>query len=501
MVAELELSPCLVSPIAASPLVDHRRAPLLEALWREREQGVVPFTTPGHKLGAGADPALRALLGEHVFAADVWLGTAAHDRALRAAEDLGANAWGAGRTFYLGNGSSSGNHAFLLATLGPGDEVVVGRDVHTSLLTALVLTGARPVYVAPRLHPTLGVGLGVAPEDVAAALDAHPAAKLVALVSPTYWGVATDVAGVVNVAHARGVPVYVDEAWGAHFTFHPDLPPSAMACGADGSVASVHKLLTALSPGAILNAQGSRVDFGRLASAVRMTQTTSPSVPLLASIDACRRQMALDGEALLDRAIALAAGARRRIAVIPGLSVLDAERLGVPAARHDPTRLVIDVQGLGTTGVEVERILRGRFGVAPEMSDLLGIVCLVTVGDAPEGVDRLVAALAALAQESRPASRPVEGTLRSSAAAVAAGPQALSPREAHFATTKTVPLAEAAGEVAAELVVPYPPGIPALTPGEVVSPEKVAYLRLVADAGIHVCGPADPALGTVRVVA
>ena len=491
--------------LAGAPAADHARAPLVEALWREREQGIVPFTTPGHTLGAGVDGALRSLLGDHIFAADVWLGTATHDRHLRAAEALGAAAWGADRSFYLGNGSSAGNHAFLLATLGPGDEVVVGRDLHTSMLTALVLTGARPVYVTPRLHPELGVGLGIAPDDVAAALDAHPAARLVAFVSPTYWGVASDLAAIVAEAHARGVPVYVDEAWGAHFAFHPGLPAAAMTSGADAAVASVHKLLAGLTPGAVLNARGARVDLDRLTSTVHMTQTTSPFVPLLASIDACRRQMALDGEALLDRAITLAREARRRIADIPGLSVVDAERLGLPPERHDPTRLVIDVQALGRTGIEVERILRGRYGIAPEMSDLVGIVCLVSVGDTPESIGRLVAALAALAREPRPGAPPPGApprmALRSSAAAVACGPQALSPREAHFAPLRPVALAEATGRVAAELVVPYPPGIPALTPGEVITAEKVDYLSLVARAGMHVCGAADPSLATVRTVA
>jgi arginine/lysine/ornithine decarboxylase len=481
--------------------VDHARAPLVEALWRERELGTVPFTTPGHKGGAGVDPALRALLGEHLFATDVWLGTAAHDRHLRAAEMLAAAAWGAERTFFLGNGSSSGNHAFLLATAGPGDEVIVGRDLHTSFLTALVLTGARPVYVTPRLHPELGVGLGIDPADVAAALEAHPAARLVALVSPTYWGVASDVAGVVEVAHTRGVPVYVDEAWGAHFVFHPSLPPAAMACGADGAVASVHKLLAGLSPAAILNARGGRVDLDRLATAVRMTQTTSPFVPLLASIDACRRQMARDGAVLLERAIALADAARRRIASVPGLRVLDAAALGLPPSRHDATRLVIDVQGLGRTGIEVERLLRGRYGVAPEMSDLVGIVCLVSVGDTAQSIDRLVSALQTLARERRPVASRTEGLLRSSIAAGSPGPQAMSPREAHFARTTAVTLTGAAGKVAAELVVPYPPGIPALTPGEVITAEKVAYLRQVARAGMHVCGAADPSLATIRAVA
>ncbi len=491
----------LISPPSALTGVDHRQAPLLEALERERERSAAAFTTPGHKQGAGIDEALRGLLGREIFASDLWLGTAAHDRALRGAQELAADAWGADRSFFLGNGSSSGNHAFLLATLCPGDEVLVSRDLHTSLLTALILCGARPIYFTPRLHPTLGVGLGIAPEDVAAALDAHPSARLVALVSPTYWGVAADLAGVVEVAHARGVPVYVDEAWGAHFPFHPALPPSAMACGADGAVTSVHKLLAGLTPGAILNVQGLRVDAGRVNAAVRMTQTTSPFVPLFASIDACRRQMALNGTSLLHETIALAAEARARIARIPRLSLVDGERLGLPPCRYDATRLVIDVQGLGSTGIEVERVLRERFGVAPEMSDLVGIVCLISVGDTAESIDRLVNALAALERTPLRETDRFDNLLRSSAAAVATGPQAMSPREAHFAPAHAVPLATATGRVAVELVVPYPPGIPALVPGEVITAEKVSHLRMMAQAGMHICGPADPELATIRVVA
>jgi arginine/lysine/ornithine decarboxylase len=210
--------------------------------------------------------------------------------------------------------------------------------------------------------------------------------------------------------------------------------------------------------------------------------------------------MALRGETLLDRTIALAAAARHRIEQIPKLRVLDTARLGLPADRHDATRLVIDVQGLGLTGIEVERELRRRFGVAPEMSDLVGIVCLVTVGDTPRSIDRLVTALARIAREPRRASRPIDGLLRSSAGAVAAGPQRLTPREAYFAPARSSPLAAAIGKVAAELIVPYPPGIPVLTPGEVITGEKVDYLRLAAAAGIHICGAADRELGSVRVV-
>ncbi|HEU0115745.1 MAG TPA: aminotransferase class I/II-fold pyridoxal phosphate-dependent enzyme, partial [Thermomicrobiales bacterium] len=290
---------------------DQRRAPLLEGIRRYHDLDIVPFSTPGHKLGAGLDPELRDRFGETLFRNDIPLGGGVDDthfrgETLRAAERLAAAAWGADRTFFLVNGSSAGNHAYLLAAIRPGDTVIVGRDMHKSLLVALILTGAKPVYVAPRLHPELNVGLGVAPDDIAAALDAHPEARLVALVSPSYCGVASDLAGIAAVAHARGVPVYVDEAWGPHFHFHPALPPSAMASGIDGAVTSAHKMLGSLTQTALLNTQGPRVEADKVKTAVGMAVTTSPSVPLLASIDGARRQMALRGETLLGRAIALA---------------------------------------------------------------------------------------------------------------------------------------------------------------------------------------------------
>ncbi len=478
----------------------HRRAPLVEALRHYQAAGTVAFSTPGHKGGAAANGDLRDILGAAIFASDIWLNTADHDAIQREAEDLAADAWDAERTFFLTNGSSAGNHAALLAMVGPGDEVIVARDLHTSLLTALIHTGARPIYVAPRLHPSLDISLGVSADDVAAVLAAYPAARLVVLTSPSYWGVASDVAGIATVAHARGVPLYVDEAWGPHLPFHPDLPRSAMASGADVAVTSAHKLLSSLSQGAVLNARGLRLDLGRLAATVRMGQTTSPLVPILASLDACRRQMVLEGEWMLERALELAAYARLRLEAIPGVAVRDAERLGLPSDRFGATRLVIDVQGLGTTGFAVERALRDRFGVAVEMSDLIGLVCLVTIGDSRARVDRLVTALASFAAEQEVPRVISMVTPRSAGAVTAPGEQVFSPREAFFARTRAVPLAAAAGEVAAELVVPYPPGIPVLVPGERISPAKIGYLAEVARRGASVRGPADPRLVTVRVV-
>lgn len=468
-----------------APVLDQRQAPIIEAIEAYQRAGMVSFTTPGHKHGAAFDHAFTSLLGPDLGAADVWLNTADLGIALATAEELAAETWGAERSFFLSNGSSAGNHAFLLATLGPGDEVIVGRDLHHSLLTALIVTGAKPVYVAPRLHPELGVGVGLDPAEVAASLASHPAAKLVAITSPTYWGVASEVPATAAVAHALGAALYVDEAWGPHFGFHPALPASALAAGADGAVTSPHKLLSGLSQAAVLHVQGERVDAARVATAVAMMRTTSPLLPILASLDACRRQLALDGEAMLDRAVSLAENARRRLRAIPGVDVIDAARLDLPDRRVDPTRLVIDVGGLGLTGFAAERILRERFAIAPEMSDLLGLICLVTPGDTPASIDRLVAAISALTAPPRPRLVPKFWSLRSAAAAIAPATRALPPRDAYFAPTRAVSLGEAIGEVAAEPVIPYPPGIPVLTPGELISVDKVDYLRAVVAEGLH----------------
>nr|MBA3414339.1 lysine decarboxylase [Chloroflexia bacterium] len=243
------------------------------------------------------------------------------------------------------------------------------------------------------------------------------------------------------------------------------------------------------------------VDVGRAAAAVAATRTTSPLLPVLASLDACRRQMALAGDGLLAAAIALAEGARRRLRAIPGIEVLDAAAVGLAASRVDPTRLVVDVRRLGLTGTAAERLLR-RSGVAPEMGDLVGVVCLVTIGDTPSSIDRLVAAFAALAAEARPAGPPADlACLRSAGEAIAPGHQAMTPRDAFFAPFRAVALGSAVGAVAAEMVVPYPPGIPVLLPGEVVTAAKLDYLTNCRGEGMHVRGPADSALRTLRVVA
>jgi arginine/lysine/ornithine decarboxylase len=480
-------------------LADHKRAPLLEALQAAREAGMVPFTAPGHKGGVGADAELLQLLGADLFRSDIWLNTRDFEETLREAEQLAAHTWGAERAYFLVNGSSSGNHAYLLATVAPGDEVIVARDIHKSLLVGLILSGARPVYVNPRFDRGCNVSLGIDPTDLGTTLAAHPEAKLVALVSPNYHGLSSDIRALAQVAHEHGAPLYVDQAWGPHFGAHPELPESAIDAGADGAVVSVHKLMGSLSQGAILFTNSPRVNPSALGAVVAMTQTTSPLLPLLASIDAARRQIALHGEQLLNCALYLAHDARRRLNNLPGISVLTPETGDWPV--YDPTRLVIEVRGLGLTGFQAEQLLRERFAIAPEMSDFLSVICLVTAGDTPDTINRLVAALATLAGEyGRPLAVPHRWT-RSLGSIIADGEQTLTPREAFYSARRNVPLAQAAGEIAAEMIVPYPPGVPLLLPGETISAAKIDYLTEGMRHGVCIRGAADPGLLTIQVVA
>jgi lysine decarboxylase len=477
--------------------------PIVEGMRWYQERSFASFATPGHRRGGGAHPDLLELFGQQAWQLDIPVSGGATDvhfkfDVVAEAERLGADAWGSDHCHYLVNGSSAGNLAFFLAHLAPGDRVIIARDLHKSLMTALIHTGAQPIYIAPNLHPELDFGIGIEPVQIERALAANPDAKLVALVSPSYSGVASDLPAIAEIAHGYGVPVYVDEAWGPHFHFHPMFPESAMASGIDGAVTSAHKALPALTQSAVLNVRGPLVDDARLSTTVGMSQTTSPATTILASIDSARSQMAVHGREMLERALELAYDARRRLREVPGLTIVDGETLGV--RRYDPTKFIMDVAGMGISGFEAEDALRTRFHINPEASDLVSVVCFVTVGDNPEAIDRLVTAFETLSRENR-GRAPITTHLRSSGSIIRPGIQVMTPRDAFFAPSRAVPLAEAAGHASADLVIPYPPGIPVIAPGDVIEAHKLEYLAQGVAAGFYISGAADPTLRTIRVIA
>ncbi len=486
---------------------DQHETPYLDATLRYRSTGFTPFHTPGHKLGKGAPEGLRELLGEACLQVDVAMAGGVEDtrestHLIRLAEDFAAEAWGADRGWFLVNGSTSGIHALVLTLCGPGDDVIIPRNAHKSMLAGLIFSGAMPVYLEPEVDAVWGIPLTVSAEAAQRALAEHPAAKAIFVTSPTYNGLGSDLAAVAAAAHAAGVPFVTDQAWGPHLRFCPELPVDAMTAGADAAVVSTHKLISGITQTSVLMARAERVNLARLDSMVAMTQSTSPQVLMYASIDAARQQMATRGAKLWRDAIAHACWAREELNKLPGVRCLGEEALSRHAvASFDPTRLTISSCDLGHSGYDLETVLRDDYRIAVEAADPLNVVLNVTYGDSRADLETLVAAF-----------RDYAGRRAGQAGGCAAGTgllartpaftsQVLSPREAFFAPSVTLPLAECVGRVSAEMVTPYPPGIPVLGPGEAISAEIVAYLQEGARAGLKVHGPEDRALRSLRVVA
>ena len=483
--------------------MDQRDAPFIEALQRYAGTAAVPFSTPGHKRGAGAPSTLRQLLPD-ALACDIPHGggvdtTHLSKGLLREAEKLAAAAYGGDEARFLVNGSTTGNLAMLMAAAQDGETVLVSRMLHKSLMAGLIYSGARPVFLTPEIETARNLPLAITPGRIADALASHPDAKAVVLASPSYVGVSCDLAEIARVCHEAGKPLLVDEAWGPHFHFHPALPLSAMQAGADAGVSSTHKMLAALTQGSTLVMRHGRVDVERMSTIVDMAQTTSPSALIYASLDASRRQMALDGEWLLGRTIELANDLRDRLGALSGLAVIGPEIIGGhPGVQLDPTRVVVDVHQLGWTGYEAEDYLRDEHGVYVEMSDLLSVMLLVTIGDSAESIGRAARGFSMLAARPRPARHSTAA--RSVGELLFAGVAELTPREAFMGQTRAVAIPEAHGEISAEAITPYPPGIPIVAPGERISAATIDYLRVGIAEGMYISGMADSTFETVRVV-
>src|SRR5687768_15816860 len=366
-------------------------APYMEAVVAYATRGSTRFHVPGHKGGAGADPGLRAALGWAALGADIpqdieGIDLGPEPTPYQRAELLAAEAHGAARTFFLTNGATQGNHALCLALAPLGASVVVQRNSHASVIDGLVLSGGTPTFVAPEYDDGLGMAHGVTPDALAAAIAAAPDARAAFIVSPTYYGLCADVAGCAAVAHAAGVALIVDQAWGPHFGFHAELPPTALAEGADAMLTSTHKIVGSLTQSAMLHVRaGALLDSDSLARSVRLVRSTSQSSLLFASLDAARRQLAVHGDALLERTIAAGDRARDAIAAVPGCAVVGEELIGQPGvAAWDPLRIVIDVRGTGRTGYEVAAALRATYDTHVELATHATIVLLLGLGQPEE---------------------------------------------------------------------------------------------------------------------
>jgi arginine/lysine/ornithine decarboxylase len=478
--------------------------PLLDRLWRCSQVDQAPFYTPGHKQGQGISPALINCFGSTVFRSDLpelpeLDNLFAPQGVIQQAQERAAALFGAEQTWFLANGSTCGIVAAILATCAGGEKIILPRNVHYSAISGLILSGALPVFVQPEYDPQLDIAHAITPQAVAAALAEHPDAKAVIMVSPTYYGVCGDVGAIAHLCHQSNIPLLVDEAHGAHFTFHPDLPMPALAAGADLVVQSTHKTLSALTQAAMLHLQGDRVDRNRLSQSLALVQSTSPSYLLLASLDAARQQMATRGQELLEQTLKLADWMRSTLGQIPGLATLNPEQAGTPGfTALDRTRLTVTVSGLGIDGFTADEILRTEFGVVAELPSLRNLTFIVTAGNRREDGERLVEGFRELV-----GSGGVGEWGSGAVAPLMGGVQRVicPPRDAFFAKKEAVPLENALHRVSAELVCPYPPGIPVLMPGEEVTGQAIAYLQKIISLGGTITGCAAPNLITLQVMA
>ncbi len=494
-----------LAPSAASVSAAQSRAPLFEALRDYLGKDMAPFHTPGHKQGVGIDPEFLELLGRNVFAIDLTELPEVDnlhdpDGVIREAQELAAEAYGADHTFFLCNGSTSGNDTMILSVCDPGDKVIIPRNAHKSILGGIILSGAVPVYVQPSWDVDYGIAHGISPESVEAALIANPDAKAVVLVNPNYYGGVVDIQTIARITHAHGKPLLVDEAHGPHFNFHPDLPISALAAGADLVVQSTHKIISGMTQASMLHVREGHVDVRRVRNVLQLLQSTSPSYVLLASLDVARRQMALHGEEMLGRTLAMAQAARTALNAIPGIACFGREICGLPGLFDmDATKLTIRFSGIGMAGFDAIDALNERFGIQSEMATLYNVLEIVTIGNTQRDLDRLVEAVGILAAEAN--AKGIQASDAFSNPPLPWLPEAaLSPRDAFFAPVKRIPFSESVGEICAEIISPYPPGIPILAPGELITQDHVDYLRLIHQYGAFINGPEDTKLATIKVV-
>ncbi len=476
------------------------KMPLFEALKAYADDQTVSFHVPAHKHGKGL-PEFTQNVGDRVMNIDLTiladLDSICHPTGvIREAEKLAAEAFGADHAFFLVNGTTSGIQAMIMTVCEPGDKIIVPRNAHKSVIGGIILSGAVPVYVQPEIDHRLGIAKGVSPQSIYNALSEHPDSKAVFIIHPTYYGMASDLERIVSIAGEFNVPVIADEAHGAHFAFHGDLPKPAMACGAAMSAASVHKLGGSMTQSSILLINDQFVDPGKVKKILNLTQTTSPSYVLMASLDAARQQLALRGKEIFDKVIHLSETARYELNQIPGIYVYGEELVGTEGCyEYDPTKIAISVRGLGITGYEAEIILRNKHHIAFEMADLHNLLAIIGIGDTEDSINKLIESVKDLAL-----AYPAQHITKQQLSMPGIPEMATSPREAFYSESRSLLLEDAIGEISAEIIMAYPPGIPIICPGERISSEIVEYIHQLRDGLCRLQGTEDPETKKIKVL-
>ena len=479
------------------------KKPLCEAVFNYEKEKVYPLHTPGHKGGRGMDKSLLAALGKRAAAIDVSLMSELDDLhcpegCLREAQELAAELYGSDRCFFAVNGTTGAIHAMLISALKPGEKVLIPRNAHRAVAGALVIGGLEAIFLPPEYDESFGINTQITAEAVAKALTSDPNIKAVLITSPNYYGMAADLKAIAEIAHSRGAVLLVDEAHGAHLGFSEALPPSALQCGADACAQSTHKTLGALTQCSMLQVQGERIDVQRVAAAMSLLTTTSPNYLLMASLDAARAQLAEKGAEMAEAALAVAERLRESLRSVEGLDILDSSVLArSEVAAFDGTKVTVNVAGLGITGIEAGNILREN-GLAVELVDRNNVLFLLTYADDNEEINSIINKITEIFQKIKNQNKPILPPSANSELPVAQ--QVLPPRQAFYAEAEEIAFCAAVGRISAEQISFYPPGIPVIIPGEMVTKEILNYCQRMLALGLPVSGPRDGTLAKIQVV-
>lgn len=460
--------------------MNHNKTPIFDALKDYRSRGVTPFDVPGHKHGRGLSE-FTDYMGETMMQVDVnsmkCLDNLSNPTSvIKEAETLMADAYGADYSFFMVSGTSSSVQAMIMSVCRPGDKLILPRNAHKSATNGLILSGANPVYIQPEINAEIGIAMGVSFETVKKTIDENEDAKGIFIVNPTYYGVSSDLEKIIAYAHEKRIAVLVDEAHGAHFNFHKDLPQSAAHLGADLVAVSIHKTGGSLTQSSVLLLNEGLIDRKYVRTIINVSQTTSASYLLMSSLDVARKNLVINGQEILSNVLALVRDARARINNIDGFYAFGKELInGKGVYKFDETKLSINVYGLGMTGFEVYNILRDKYNIQMELGDLKNVLAIISLGDTSIQMEKLISALEEISKDSFKEEEKHIADL-----SVVSGESVMLPRDAFYYPKKNVRISDAAGEISGEAIMVYPPGIPLLAPGELITEEliqRIEYLK------------------------
>ena len=473
-------------------------APIYEALRKFRRMRVVPFDVPGHKRGRG-NMELTEFLGEDCMNVDVNsmkpLDNLCHPvSVIKDAEMLAAEAFGAANAFFMVGGTTSAVQSMIMYACKSGDKIIMPRNVHRSAINALILTGAVPVYVNPDTNSRLGIALGMSVSQVENAIRENPNAKAIMVNNPTYYGICSDLKKITELAHEHNMLVLVDEAHGTHFYFGDNFPLTAMKAGADCASVSMHKSGGSLTQSSFL-LMGKNINSDYMRQVINLTQTTSASYLLLSSLDISRKRLALSGREIFEKTVEMAEYARAEINDIGGYYAYSRELInGDSIYDFDVSKLSIFTLPIGLAGIEVYDLLRDEYDIQIEFGDIGNILAYISVGDRKRDIERLISALSEIKRRfSRTGADMLSHEYISPIVSEA-------PRKAFYADKISLPLDEASGKVCTEFVMCYPPGIPILAPGELVTDEIIEYIKYAKAKGCQMTGTEDLNIERLNVI-